>query len=256
MQSLTVRRQKTRKALLIISFVLFPATFYYLSPYLIIDGTTKGIISGSFIFFGLLFVSSLILGRAYCGWICPAGSIQEGIIIINSRKIRKGNIIKWLIWIPWILLIILLAVKSGGYKKVDPLYQTTFGLSMTNVYALITYFIVLAIIIVPSFIVGRRSFCHSICWMAPFMIIGRRLRNLSRWPSLQLASVPDKCINCHTCGENCPMSLPVENMVAGNLMENNDCILCGSCVDGCKSDAIKFEFRAGRPARLLYGKSS
>ncbi len=38
------------------------------------------------------------------------------------------------------------------------------------------------------------------------------------------------------------MSLPVENMVNENKMEDVECILCGTCIDGCKFDAIKYAF--------------
>lgn len=237
------RRQRIRKTLLIITFLLFPAIFYYLSPYLIIDGTLKGIISGSFIYFFLLLTSALFLGRAYCGWVCPASGIQDNIIQINDRKIVKGNIIKWIIWIPWVSFIFILAIRRGGYIKIEPFYQMTYGLSIGNVYALITYLLVLALIVIPAFLIGRRSFCHSLCWMAPFMIIGRKLRNFVKLPSLQLHSIPEKCTNCHTCATNCPMSLPVEVMVSTNRMEHTECLLCGTCVDGCKSNAIEFEFK-------------
>lgn len=236
------RRQKIRRILLIILFLFFPATFYYFSPYLIIDGTINGIVSGSFILFFLMFVSSLLLGRAFCGWVCPAGGAQDFIMQVNNRDVKKRKYIKWIIWIPWIISIIALAVKNGGYQKIDPFYQTTFGLSIGNVYALITYLLVLSLIAVPALLVGKRSFCHHICWMAPFMILGRKISNLIRIPSLKLTSFPGKCTNCHTCTTHCPMSLPVEEMVKINKMENQDCILCGSCVDGCKSKAIKFDF--------------
>jgi len=236
------RRQKIRKTLLIITFLIFPAIFYYLSPYLIIDGTLHGIISGSFIVFSLLFISSLFLGRAFCGWVCPAGGVQEHIIHINDKKVKKGNIIKWIIWVPWILIIVVLAIKNGGYKVIDPFYQTTYGFSIGNIGALFTYLAVLALIVIPAFLIGRKSFCHHICWMAPFMILGRKLRNLLRLPSLKLISVPDNCVTCHTCTNECPMSLSVEEMVKENKMEHSECILCGTCVDGCKSKAINFEF--------------
>jgi len=38
-------RQKLRKGIILFSFFLFPATFYYLSPVLIIQATTQGIIN-------------------------------------------------------------------------------------------------------------------------------------------------------------------------------------------------------------------
>jgi len=38
------------------------------------------------------------------------------------------------------------------------------------------------------------------------------------------------------------MSLPVDEMVKENKMESTECILCGTCVDECKSKAIVFNF--------------
>jgi len=236
------RRQRIRKIILIITFLLFPATFYYLSPYLIVQGTIEGIITGSFIAFALMFISSLILGRAYCGWVCPASGIQEEIMKVNDRKIKKGNLIKWLIWIPWISFIVVLAIRNGGYNTIDPFYQTTYGFSMANIGALFTYLAVLTLIVLPAFLIGRKSFCHHICWMAPFMILGRKIRNIFRIPSLQLISSSNNCISCHTCTNECPMSLPVEEMVKENKMEKAECILCGTCIDGCKSKAIEYNF--------------
>jgi len=235
-------RQNIRLGIILFSFFLFPATFYYFSPYLIVDATTKGIVNGSFIVFLLLFISSLFLGRGFCGWVCPAAGCQEAILFARTRKVKRGNFIRWIIWIPWISAIVIVAIKRGGYEEVDLLYQTKFGFSIGNVYALIIYLFVLLLIVVPAFIVGRRSFCHHICWMSPFMILGRKIANAAKLPSLRLAANPEVCINCRRCTENCPMSLPVEDMVGQRKMENTECILCGGCVDCCKRGAIKYVF--------------
>ena len=236
-------RQKVREILIIISFLFFPVTLYYFSPYLIVEGTVKGIITGSFIVFSLQFISSLFLGRAFCGWVCPGAGVQEILIKYKNRKVTKGNFIKWIIWLPWVTTIVFLAVKYGGYNKIDPFYQTTHGISVANVQSLFTYFAILTLIVVPAFLVGKRAFCHTICWMAPFMILGRKIRNFLNLPSLQLKSQPETCTHCHTCSTKCPMSLPVEEMVQVNKMENSECVLCGTCVDGCKSNAIRFKFK-------------
>jgi hypothetical protein len=80
--------------------------------------------------------------------------------------------------VPWIGLIALLAIRSGGYKRIDFLYATTHGLSIGNAQSLIAYLLVLLLLIViPAFVIGKRSFCHHLCWMAPFMIVGRKIRN-------------------------------------------------------------------------------
>ncbi len=236
-------RQKIRKGLILFSFFLFPAIFYYLSPVLIIQASSKGIINGSFILFFLMFLSSLFLGRAYCGWVCPGAGCQEAIFSARDTKVTRGDHIKWLIWVPWISSIVFLTIRAGGYSRIDFFYMTTHGISIGNIQGVISYFIVLFVLIVlPSFVIGKRSFCHHLCWMAPFMIIGRKVRNHFKWPSLQLQSNPEACKHCHACTDNCPMSLPVEDMVQKESMENIECILCGTCVDGCKQDVLKYSW--------------
>ena len=42
------------------------------------------------------------------------------------------------------------------------------------------------------------------------------------------------------------MSLPVQEMVASGSMERAECVLCGTCVDGCPNEAIRFSFTSGR----------
>ncbi len=95
------RRQKVRRGIILVSFFLFPAFFYYLSPYLVVEAASKGIINGSFLIFSLLFLSSLLLGRGFCGWICPAAGCQEAIIRSREKPVTRGKFIKWLIWVPW-----------------------------------------------------------------------------------------------------------------------------------------------------------
>jgi ferredoxin-type protein NapH len=190
-----------------------------------------------------MFVSALVLGRAYCEWVCPGAGCQEALFSARDKKVLKGNYIKWFIWIPWIGSIVILAFIRGGYTHIDFFYLTRSGFSIEDVNALIRYLLVLLLLIaLPPCIFGKRSFCHHLCWMAPFMILGRKIRNLFEWPSLRLQAEPEKCIHCHTCIENCPMSLPVESMVQHDRMEKTECILCGTCVDGCQSGVIRYAF--------------
>lgn len=239
-----MKRQSIRKALIVISFLLFPITIYYLSPILIIQGLAEGIIAGSFIFFALLFAVSLFLGRAHCGWLCPAGGLQEICTLAAGKKAKsgKGNWIKFFIWVPWIISIIVLFISSGSDKNIDGFYQTFYGISVAEPAAYIIYYLVVALIVIISFTGGKRAFCHYVCWMAPFMIIGVKISTLLRLPSLRLTADKNKCINCRLCDKNCVMSLPVSEMVQKSSMENPECILCGACVDNCKKGTIKYSF--------------
>ena len=248
-------RQRVRKALLFISFLLFPVTLYYFSPMIILQGASEGIITGSFLVFGLMFLSSLFVGRLWCGWACPAGGLQEFGAPINNRPAPGGkfNWIKWAIWIPWLGGIAALAIGAGGYRAVEPFYQLQGGVTMAQPLEpgappwFFIYYIIVVLFLGLALIFGRRASCHSICWMAPFMILGRKLRNLGRWPALRLVAEPDKCKDCLVCTRGCPMSLDVHQMVQKGDMEDSECILCGTCVDGCSKDAIRFSFSAGRP---------
>jgi ferredoxin-type protein NapH len=246
-------RQRIRKGLLLVSFLLFPVTLYYFSPVLILGGASEGVINGSFLAFSLMFVSSLFVGRLWCSWACPAGALQELATPVNNKRLPRGKVdwVKWAIWIPWIGLIAYLAIRAGGYHAVDPLYQIPGGATL----AIPTdngppwwmiYYIIVALFLVLALVLGRRAGCRTVCWMAPFMIIGRWLRNRVRWPALRLVAAPDKCTDCLTCTRECPMSLEVREMVKRADMEDAECILCGTCVDGCKQNAIHYSFSAGK----------
>jgi ferredoxin-type protein NapH len=246
-------RQRIRKALLLVSFLFFPVTLYYFSPALILSGASEGVINGSFLVFGLMFVLSLFVGRLWCGWACPAGALQELAAPANNKRFPRGRTdwIKWAIWIPWIALIAFLAIRAGGYHAVEPLYQIPGGATLAIPAGdgppwWLIYYIIVALFLVLALVLGRRGGCHSVCWMAPFMIIGRWLRNRVRWPALRLAAAPDKCTDCLTCTRECPMSLEVHDMVQRADMEDAECILCGTCVDGCQQKAIRYTFSGGK----------
>jgi ferredoxin-type protein NapH len=226
---------------------LFPITLNYFSPYIIIDGASQGIITGSFIVFALLFLSSLFLGRLWCAWLCPGGGLQEACLAVNARPARGGKLdwIKWAIWIPWVGIIAVTAVSAGGYHAVDLFHMTESGITIDEPSRYVMYYIVVGVFVTLALATGLRGGCHYICWMAPFMIIGRTLRNLVRWPALRLKADRDKCTDCKSCTANCPMSLDVNGMVQRGYMENRECILCGSCADICPKDVITYSFRAG-----------
>lgn len=78
------------------------------------------------------------------------------------------------------------------------------------------------------------------------MIAGRKIRNLFKWPSLRLKADKEKCRDCLKCTGVCPMSLDVHKIVQTGVMENSECILCGSCVDACPEGVIKYSFSKGK----------
>ncbi len=240
--------QRVRKGILLFSLLLFPLTIYYFSPYIIVMSAAEGVVNGSMLVFGLMFVSALGVGRLWCGWLCPAGALQECAAPVRDRFFSPKWLdwIKWGIWLPWIAIIVWLAAQAGGYRQINPFIYLEGGLTVEQPYWYFIYYIVVAAFLSLALIFGRRGGCHTFCWMAPFMILGRKLRNRLNTPALRLHAETEKCINCQKCTAVCSMSLDVNGMVRAGVMEHSECILCRACVDACPKEAIQFVFSRGK----------
>lgn len=239
-------RQNIRKGFLIISLLLTPITLFYLSPYIIVVEALKGVINGSLIVFVCLFLLSLFFGRVFCSWICPGGGLQEICFAAQDKPVKKGYWIKYVIWVPWLTLIIIVFWKAGGILGIHPTAHLENGVSLNDPLSYIIWYSVIGLIITWAFFFGKRSFCHHICWMAPFMVIGTKIRDFFGAPGLRLKPNSSQCVNCKKCNQACPMSLEVQQMVHNDAMEHHEYILCGACIDSCPKKAISYSWLMGK----------
>jgi len=240
------KRQKIRRAIGIGMLFLFPITISWLSPAMpVLYAGFAGILTGAVIIFLLMFLASLFLGRAYCGWVCMSTGFDECLRGLRWKEIKsdKLNIIKYIIWVPWLISIVVLLIRAGGVE-IDFFAGTESNwMFLIAPYRYMIYFGVILLIIVLHLLVGRRAFCHCVCWMAPFMIIGTKISGWLRLPRLRLKTNKDSCIGCKQCSKKCPMSLDVEIMVKTANMKNSECILCGECIDICPKKSITYTFK-------------
>jgi ferredoxin-type protein NapH len=237
-------RQNIRKFLLLVSFILYPITFFIMSPDLLLFGASERIMAGDVMFFGFLFILSFIVGRLFCGWICPAGALQDFCLDINNKPARnKWNWIKMLQFIPWITFFIFLVIYFGGFKQADFFYKRAFGISILGTGEWVMYFMTVAIVYIITILSGKRGFCHYLCWVSPFMIIGGIIRDSLKIPSLRLITKPDLCNSCGVCSRACPMSLPLDQLIKNGEIGHSECTLCATCIDSCTKDVIRFTFR-------------
>jgi polyferredoxin len=247
-KNVPVLRQQIRTALITFSFILLPVTFAYISCPIITEGASKGIVTGGLIVFCSLFISSLFLGRFWCGYLCPGAGLQEIYFRLNNKPVRTGwpDLFKYLVFIGIFGSLAYTIYSAGKLTAIDLLYGTGNGISIaaplgyTIFYAQIIFFTIFALLI------GKRGFCHTFCPIAVMVIIGRKIRNLFGWPALHLEAEKGRCTDCKKCSKECPMSLDVNGMVRQGNMEQAECILCASCADTCPQGAVRYAWMAKR----------
>jgi len=238
-----MKRQQIRKMLLIISLLLFPVTLYYFSPALIINAGLQGIINGSFLVFCLLFLLSIPFGRSFCAYLCPAGGLQECAFAANEKSPVQGRRlwIKYGVWAVWMAAVIWCYFRSGGIVAVDPFFETEHGISVSSMQSYLIYYGILCLVLIPALVCGKRTFCHYFCWMAPFMVLGTKLRRFLHLPGLRVrAKEPEQCIGCGKCAKVCPMSVDVVKEVKGGEIRSAECIQCGACIDNCPRGILSY----------------
>jgi len=241
--------QRIRKPIVISTAILFHVLLIFhlfFSPVIIVMASYKSIINASFIAFVLMFVLSLFFGRAYCSWFCPGCGIQEILALFIKRKSKNSRAlyIKYFIFSIWIGVIIF-GYISNGIHKVD----LTYGMSDITFERKVILTIGAIVLIVPlTAIFGKFASCKYICWQAPFMIIGTKIRDSLYLYGLRIISHSEACNECKVCTKICPMNLDaMENAKRGKL-SNTECILCGNCIDHCKNRVLSFSFKKQNPA--------
>lgn len=177
----------------------------------------------------------VFLGRILCGFLCPAGLLQDLMnklrqalhirpIVVTDRMNRFLQPIKWV----WIILFLGFAFTGGDFCDICPLkgFTTAQGGYWTNLY-LGGFFAV--VLLVGSFFIKR--FWCIICPMGYLMGLFKRF-NL-----FKLKKDCTSCTECGACYHACPMR--IKSIYTEREKENVqtvDCMMCGECIHKCPED--------------------
>lgn len=235
-----MNRQRIRKLLLVVAVLLFQVKILHLfmSPVVPVFAARLGIIPGTLLVYVALFMSSLFLGRAFCGWFCPGAGMQEPLAQVIHRRAGRGwgDCVKYAICGAWSLLILSILFQSGGLPRVDGHFGTQSSGMVQEILMRTGHFVIIGVL---GAIFGAWASCRYICWIAPFLILGPRIRDFLRLPGLRIGIKPQSCSGGERCRDVCQMRV---NVFAGveRSIRSEDCILCGNCVDVCHEQALRF----------------
>ncbi len=196
---------------------------------------------------GLLVVLWAVLGRAFCGWLCPVGFILDVNDDIRSglRRLAQSHRVPWPQWsIPrqtkyWLLGAALAMSAIAGL----PVFATISPINLVALGAVFqpgpeTWALLSLPLLEYAF---PRAFCRSLCPLGAFYaLIGRR-------GILRMRVQPEaNRLQCRQCSVHCSMGLRVmeDYVLPGRgCVDAAECTRCGSCSDVCLGTVLRLGFR-------------
>lgn len=177
----------------------------------------------------------IFLGRILCGFLCPAGLLQDLMdklrqalhirpIVVTDRMNSFFQPIKWV----WIILFLGFAFTGGDFCDICPLkgFTTAQGGYWANLY-LGGFFAV--VLLIGSFFIKR--FWCIICPMGYLMGL---------FKNFNLFKLKKDCISCTECGacyHACPMRIKsIYTEREKESVQTVDCMMCGECIHRCPED--------------------
>ncbi len=202
---------------------------------------------------GYIATIGVLFGRAFCGWLCPFGLLQEAVKKITKFRLK---ISKHWGWIKYLLLVILIPIVYFTFEpwfcKLCPAgtIEGAFVLMLSPLWSelskLLSYrFFIkvgIALLFILLFVIIRRPFCRYMC---PLGALWGLFNKLS---AVRLEVDVSSCAKCNLCQEVCPMDIKIYE-------DSNhfDCIRCLKCVYVCPRGIISVEFLGTKlvnPSRL------
>ena len=227
---------------IIFILILIPYKFHtchQFCPYATICFGTMAL-KGYFIYFqmvliGLLIaISTIFIGRKFCGYVCFLGTILEYLFKLNPKKRktqlplnshRKLGLIKYFILI--ITFVMALLFVQYLYMSFCPIIAISF-LKSISVFGIIT----LIIIFISGFFV-ERFWCRYLCPYAALMNIFQLIGKKTGIKKHVIKRNLEICIDCSICTENCPMNIDISKY---EDITDKNCIHCLKCIQTCPKD--------------------
>jgi ferredoxin-type protein NapH len=204
--------------------------------------TTSGLFGLSAVYWLIMYLLVFIWGRVICSWFCVYSFVQErSNDILSSFNKKVSNIVKN----NFIIYIITSVFWGSVIYNIAKYYLTTNSLefNIVNGYKVANLWVfyggmitLLPLTMFLSYYFGNRFFCKYVCPVGGLMSL------YSRFSILKIKINHDKCKNCKKCTRTCQMGVDIDRYIKENnvAVSDNNCIVCGDCIDACKFSALEY----------------
>lgn len=169
---------------------------------------------------------TLVLGRVWCGWMCPMGTI---LYWTRFKKVKKKEIAPSsnLLLVKYILIIPIIVIAVLGLLK------PAFGWMDRN--PLITLIIIISLLAVSILLnlITDLFWCRYLCPLGGAMALISKI-------SLMRRIVRSSCNDCSLCVKKCPMG--TIDPEKGYKDTRGECMVCIDCMAICRSNSNGFQF--------------
>lgn len=165
-------------------------------------------------------VASPLIGRIFCGWICPTNTVMNAVTWIKKKFHIKS------------LMIPQFLTKPGVRFLALGLFISSFIFIMISGNRLPILHILFALGILLTFFFPEELWHRYLC---PFGTILSYPASKARHTMIIDA---DKCNNCGVCKSVCPAKAVEEN-AKHNIIKKN-CLVCMECSRDCSQNAISY----------------